>query len=209
MSILILQDPADFIFFPLIKYLHRKYRKGKIRLLFFQKCLEVSKILPLPCLIIENMDISSDDEDFILENLEMFQLQPIGASSVGEYEHIQGNIQAENPTLAPQIDSSKPANQEILQLVPERSIQQTDPSPLPQHYVQLSSDSAQQLDEVPQQLGEGAANMPEPKRFKSMNETELKYLQDNYHQSKATKQNTRWGVKLFQGVLCSPFCRYK
>jgi hypothetical protein len=34
MSILILQDPANFIFFPLIKYLHRK---GKIPLLFSQK----------------------------------------------------------------------------------------------------------------------------------------------------------------------------
>jgi hypothetical protein len=92
--------------------------------------------------------------------------------------------------------------------VPERSIQQTDFGP-PQNYVQPSSDSAQQLDEVPQQLDEGSANMPEPKRFKSMNETELKNLQDNYHQSKATKQNTRWGVKLFQGVLYSPFCTYK
>jgi hypothetical protein len=50
MSILILQDPAAFIFFPLIKYLQRKYRKGKIRLLFFQKCLEASEILSLPCL---------------------------------------------------------------------------------------------------------------------------------------------------------------
>ena len=50
MFILILQDPVDFIFFPLIKYLHRKYRKGKIRLLFFQKCLEASDILSLPCL---------------------------------------------------------------------------------------------------------------------------------------------------------------
>jgi hypothetical protein len=157
----------------------------------------------------ENTDISSDDEDFILANLELFDLQPIGASSVGEYEQMQRNLLADNPTLAPQIDSRKPANQEILQPVPERSIQQTDPSP-PQNSVQPSSDSAQQLDEVPdQQLDEGSANMPEPKRFKSMNETELKILQDNYHQSKATKQNTRWGVKLFQGVLYSPFCTYK
>jgi hypothetical protein len=153
----------------------------------------------------ENMDISSDDEDFILANLELFELQPIGASSVGEYEQMQRNLLADNP---PQIDSRKPANQEILQPVPERSIQQTDPSP-PQNNVQPSSDSAQQLDEVPQQLDEGSANMPEPKRFKSMNETELKNLQDNYHQSKATKQNTRWEVKLFQGVLYSPFCTYK
>jgi hypothetical protein len=151
------------------------------------------------------MDISSDDEDFILANLELFELQPIGASSVGEYEQMQRNLLADNP---PQIDSRKPANQEILQPVPERSIQQTDFGP-PQNYVQPSSDSAQQLDEVPQQLDEGSANMPEPKRFKSMNETELKNLQDNYHQSKATKQNTRWGVKLFQGVLYSPFCTYK
>jgi len=125
----------------------------------------------------ENMDISSDDEDFLLANLELFELQPIGASSVGEYEQMQRNLQADNPTLAPQIDSRKPANQEILQPVPERSIQQTDPSPPPQNYVQPSSDSAQQLDEVPQQLDEGSANMPEPKRFKSMNETELKNLQ--------------------------------
>ena len=153
----------------------------------------------------ENMDISSNDEDFILANLELFELQPIGASSVGEYEQMQRNLLADNP---PQIDSRKPANQEILQPVPERSIQQTDPSP-PQNNVQPSSDSAQQLDEVPQQLDEGSANMPEPKRFKSMNETELKNLQDNYHQSKATKQNTRWEVKLFQGVLYSPFCTYK
>jgi hypothetical protein len=157
----------------------------------------------------ENMDISSDAEDFILKNLELFDLQPIGASSVGEYEQMQRNLQADNPTLAPQIDSRKPANQEILQPVPERSIQQTDPSPPPQNSVQPSSDSAQQLDEVPQQLDEGSANMPEPKRFKSMNETELKNLQDNYHHSKATKQNTRWGVKLCQGVLYSSFCTYK
>ena len=151
------------------------------------------------------MDISSDDEDFILANLELFELQPIGASSVGEYEQMQRNLLADNP---PQIDSRKPANQEILQPVPERSIQQTDFGP-PQNYVQPSSDSAQQLDEVPQQLDEGSANMPEPKRFKSMNETELKNLQDNYHHSKATKQNTRWGVKLCQGVLYSSFCTYK
>jgi hypothetical protein len=61
------------------------------------------------------MDISSDDEDFILANLELFELQPIGASSVGEYEQMQRNLQADNPTLAPRIDSRKPANQEILQ----------------------------------------------------------------------------------------------
>ena len=157
----------------------------------------------------ENMDISSDAEDFILENLELFDLQPIGASSVGECEQMQRNLQADNPTLAPQIDSRKPANQEILQPVPERSIQQTDPSPPPQNSVQPSSDSAQQIDEVPQQLDEGSANIAEPKRFKSMNETELKNLQDNYHHSKATKQNTRWGVNLFQGVLYSSFCTYK
>ena len=96
----------------------------------------------------ENMDISSDDDDFILANLELFDLQPIGASSVGEYEEMQRNIQADNPTLAPEIDSRKPANQEILQPVPERSIQQTDHSPPPQNSVQPSSDSAQQLDKV-------------------------------------------------------------
>jgi hypothetical protein len=157
----------------------------------------------------ENMDISSDDEYFIFASLELFELQPIGASSVGEYEQMQRHLQADNPTLAPRIDSRKPANQEILQPMPERSVQQTDPSPPPQNYVQLSSDSVQQLDDVPQQLDEGSANMSEPKRFKSMNETELKNIQDNYHQSKATKQNTRWGVKVFQGVLYSPFCTYK
>jgi hypothetical protein len=117
---------------------------------------------------------------------------------------MQRHLQADNPTLAPQIDSRKPANQEILQPMLERSIQQIDPSP-PQNSVQPSSDSAQQLDEGSANI----MNMPEPKRFKSMNETELKNLQDNYHQSKATKQNTRWGVKLFQGVLYSPFCTYK
>ena len=62
----------------------------------------------------------------------------------------------------------------------ESLIQQTDPSPPPQNYVQPSSDSAQQLDEVPQQLDECSANMPELKRLKSMNETELNNLQDNY-----------------------------
>ena len=57
--------------------------------------------------------------------------------------------------------------------MPERSIQQTDPIPPPQNSVQPSSDSAQQLDDVPdQQLDEGSANIPEPKRFKSMKETE-------------------------------------
>ena len=66
-------------------------------------------------------------------------------------------------------------------------IQQTDHSP-PQNYVQPSSGSAKQLDEGSANI----MNMPEPKRFKSMNETELKNLQENYHQSKATKQNTRW-----------------
>ena len=71
----------------------------------------------------ENMDISSDDDDFILANLELFELQPIWSSSVGEYEQMQRNLQADNPTLAPQIDSRKPANQEILQPVPGRSIQ--------------------------------------------------------------------------------------
>ena len=64
--------------------------------------------------------------------------------------------------------------------MPARSIQQTDPSPPNQNYVQPSSDSAQQLDEVPQHLDEGSANMSEPKRLKSMNEIELKNLQDNY-----------------------------
>ena len=49
------------------------------------------------------MDISSDDEDFIFANLELFELQPIGASSVGEYEQMQRNLQADNPTPAPQI----------------------------------------------------------------------------------------------------------
>ena len=78
--------------------------------------------------------------------VELFELQPIGASSVGVYEQMQRNLQAGNPTLVPQIDSRKPAIQEILQPVPERSIQQTDPSPPPQNYVQPSSDSAQQLD---------------------------------------------------------------
>jgi hypothetical protein len=40
-------------------------------------------------------------------------------------------------------------------------------------FFQPSSDSAQQLDDVPdQQLDEGSANIPEPKRFKSMKETE-------------------------------------
>ena len=78
--------------------------------------------------------------------LKLFELQPIGASSVGVYEQMQRNLQEDNPTLAPQIDSRKPAIQEILQPVPERSIQQTDPSPPPQNYEQPSSDSAQQLD---------------------------------------------------------------
>ena len=41
----------------------------------------------------ENMDILSGAEDFILENLELFDLQPIGASSVGEYEQMQRNLQ--------------------------------------------------------------------------------------------------------------------
>ena len=59
---------------------------------------------------------------------------------------MQRNLQADNHTLSPQIDSRKPANQEILQPMLERSIQQTDPSP-PQNSVQPSSDSAQQLDE--------------------------------------------------------------
>ena len=78
--------------------------------------------------------------------LKLFELQPIRASSVGVYEQMQRNLQADNPTLVPQIDSRKPAIQEILQPVPERSIQQTDPSPPPQNYAQPSSDSAQQLD---------------------------------------------------------------
>jgi hypothetical protein len=46
----------------------------------------------------ENMYISSDDEDFILANLELFELQPIEASSVGEYEQMQRHLQADNPT---------------------------------------------------------------------------------------------------------------
>jgi hypothetical protein len=33
-----------------------------------------------------------------LANLELFELQPIGASSVGEYEQMQRNLQADNPT---------------------------------------------------------------------------------------------------------------
>ena len=78
--------------------------------------------------------------------VELFELQPIGASSFGVYEQMQRNLQADNPTLVPQIDSRKPAIQEILKPVPERSIQQIDPSPPPQIYVQPSSDSAQQLD---------------------------------------------------------------
>ena len=41
----------------------------------------------------ENMDISSDAEDFNLEIWELFDLQPIGASSVGEYEQMQRNLQ--------------------------------------------------------------------------------------------------------------------
>jgi hypothetical protein len=50
--------------------------------------------------------------------VELFELQPIGASSVGVCEQMQRNLQADNPTLVPQIDSRKPAIQEILQPVP-------------------------------------------------------------------------------------------
>jgi hypothetical protein len=45
--------------------------------------------------------------------VELFELQPIGASFVGVYEQMQRNLQADNPTLVPQIDSRKPAIQEI------------------------------------------------------------------------------------------------
>ncbi|CAC5417856.1 unnamed protein product [Mytilus coruscus] len=40
-----------------------------------------------------------------------------------------------------------------------------------------------------------------PKRFKQMEENELQFLQNNFHQSKSTKLNTKWGVKLFQGAF--------
>jgi hypothetical protein len=66
MSILILQDPANFIFFRLIKYLHRKYRKGQIRLLFFKNVWRSGGIGNFNITLPENIDISFDDEDFIL-----------------------------------------------------------------------------------------------------------------------------------------------
>jgi hypothetical protein len=66
MSILILQDPANFIFYRLIKYLHRKYRKGQIRLLFFKNVWRSGGIGNFNITLPENIDISFDDEDFIL-----------------------------------------------------------------------------------------------------------------------------------------------
>jgi hypothetical protein len=58
---------------------------------FVEGCLpgDFSAFVHIIVTLPENMDISSDDEDFILANLELFELQPIGASSVGEYEHVK------------------------------------------------------------------------------------------------------------------------
>ena len=39
-----------------------------------------------------------------------------------------------------------------------------------------------------------------PKRFKSMEDNDLNIFEDSRH-SKATKKNTQWGVKVFQGRL--------
>ena len=92
MPILNLQDPADFLFFPfpLIKYLHRKYRKGKIRLIFLKKCLEEWRHRKFNITLPENIDISSDDKDFTLANLELFELHPIGASSDFHFVRLLG-----------------------------------------------------------------------------------------------------------------------
>jgi hypothetical protein len=39
----------------------------------------------------------------------------------------------------------------------------------------------------------------EKKRFKTVTNEELKDLQDS-RQAKSTKRNTKWGVKVFQGI---------
>jgi hypothetical protein len=41
---------------------------------------------------------------------------------------------------------------------------------------------------------------PSEKRFKSVSETDINDLKDK-RQSEATKRNTKWGLKLFQGMF--------
>jgi len=112
----------------------------------------------------ENMDVqlTSDDEDYILANLDLFELQPI---NINENELAQAT----------------------------ESVQSTEPTE------NVQPDPTPNIQTVPQEDAEVA--QPPEKRFKSLDETELQTLQENFHQSKSTKNNTKWGVKLFQGVF--------
>ncbi|CAC5415234.1 RNF213 [Mytilus coruscus] len=105
-------------------------------------------------------EISSDDEEYMLANIGLFELQPVEI-----------------------IDTE-------IELFPEQIIQPSEPELAEETIQPGSSTDLHTLESV----------LPScPKRFKTMEENELQFLQDNYHQSKSTKQNTKWGVKLFQG----------
>ncbi|CAG2253459.1 KCTD1_15 [Mytilus edulis] len=104
-------------------------------------------------------EISSDDEEYMLANIGLFELQPV--------EMIDTEIE----------------------LFPEQTIPPSEP--------ELAEETIQPGPSTDLQTLE--SGLPScPKRFKTMEENELQSLKENFHQSKATKNNTKWGVKLFQ-----------
>ncbi|CAG2212786.1 KCTD1_15 [Mytilus edulis] len=104
-------------------------------------------------------EISSDDEEYMLANIGLFELQPV--------EMIDTEIE----------------------LFPEQTIPPSEP--------ELAEETIQPGPSTDLQTLE--SGLPScPKRFKKMEENELQSLKENFHQSKSTKNNTKWGVKLFQ-----------
>ena len=83
-------------------------------------------------------------------------------------------------------------------------------------YVPLpASDSVKKIDP---ELHEAALDLPPPEtptqpsvspapsRFRKVSQDDLKKYEES-HQSKATKMNTRWGMKIFQGT-CIYLCMF-
>ena len=107
-------------------------------------------------------EISSDDEEYMLANIGLFELQP-----------------------REMIDTE-------IELFPEQTIPPSEP--------ELAEETIQPGPSTDLQTLE--SGLPScPKRFKKMEENELQSLKENFHQSKSTKNNTKWGVKLFQGAF--------
>jgi hypothetical protein len=63
-----------------------------------------------------------------------------------------------------------------------------------------TEDANEEMERVlnPIKTEETLLQAPDKKRFKTVSDTELQELQER-RQSKATKFNTKWGIKLFQG----------